>query len=81
MDGSVFLKLASSICFSSLRSLTLKYVVFPHDKSTKLFSGCPVLLDLTLDKCGWWNVKCVTIAAPMLELLTIEEHEDNHDNF
>lgn len=74
------LKLPCSVCFSSLKSLYLKYVTFEGDYSTKrLFSGCPVLENLTLALCKWENVEAVCISAPMLQNLTIYETE-NQDN-
>ena len=74
------LKLPRSVCFSSLKSLYLKYVTFEGDYSTKrLFSGCPVLENLTLALCKWENVEAVCVSAPMLRNLTIYETE-NRDN-
>lgn len=79
--ADVLLKLPSSIHFSNLKTLTLKYVVFPNDRSTQpLFSGLPVLEELTLDRCSWRNVKAVTIALPMLHKLDMKENVADADN-
>uniref|UniRef100_A0A7N2LTI5 FBD domain-containing protein n=1 Tax=Quercus lobata TaxID=97700 RepID=A0A7N2LTI5_QUELO len=64
------LRLPSSIFFPSLKILTLKHIVFPDDQSTqRLFSGCPVLEELTLDNCYWENINAISISAPMLKSL------------
>ncbi|XP_027367353.1 F-box/LRR-repeat protein At3g26922-like [Abrus precatorius] len=79
--ADVLLKLPSSIHFPNLKFLTLQYVVFPSNRSTqRLFSGLPVLEELTLDRCSWWNVKAVTIALPMLKKLDIKENVADPDN-
>ncbi|PRQ34513.1 putative F-box domain, FBD domain, leucine-rich repeat domain, L domain-containing protein [Rosa chinensis] len=67
-------KVPCTVCFSSLRSLTLTLLVFSDDCSTqKLFSGCPVLEELTLQDCNWANLKFVSICAPKLLTLSINE--------
>lgn len=79
--AEVYLKLPSSIQFSNLKFLTLHKVIFPEDQSTQqLFSGLPVLEELTLDKCGWWNVNNITIGLPLLKKLNIKENEEEPDN-
>ncbi|KAK7269990.1 hypothetical protein RIF29_22829 [Crotalaria pallida] len=79
--ADILLKLPSSIHFSNLKFLSLKYVIFPHDLSTQcLFSGLPVLEELSLDRCCWWNVKTVTIALPMLQKLDMTENVPGLDN-
>ncbi|KAL2324363.1 hypothetical protein Fmac_023421 [Flemingia macrophylla] len=79
--ADILLKLPSSIHFLNLKLLTLQYVVFPDNKSTQqLFSGLPVLEELTLDRCCWWNVKTVTIALPMLKKLDITENVADCDD-
>lgn len=73
--ADVLLKLPSPIHFSNLKFLTLQYVVFSGNESTqRLFSGLPVLEELTLDRCCWWDVQAVKIALPMLEKLDIKEN-------
>ncbi|XP_020210138.1 F-box/LRR-repeat protein At3g59190 isoform X2 [Cajanus cajan] len=79
--ADILLKLPSSIHFSNLKLLTLQYVVFPDNESTQqLFSGLPVLEELTLDRCCWWNVETVTIALPMLKKLDITENVADCDD-
>ncbi|GMY36939.1 F-box protein At4g22280-like isoform X1 [Fagus crenata] len=71
------LRLPSSIFFPSLKIFTLKHVIFPDDQSTQqLFSGCPVLEELTLDDCYWENIKAISISAPMLKSLVIYDFLD-----
>ncbi|XP_041023342.1 putative FBD-associated F-box protein At5g56700 isoform X1 [Juglans microcarpa x Juglans regia] len=68
------LKVPSSVCFSSLKILTLRRVRFPDDYSAKtLLSGCPVLEELNLIGCCWDNVKAVCISGSRLKNLTIKE--------
>ncbi|KAK7391035.1 hypothetical protein VNO78_19328 [Psophocarpus tetragonolobus] len=79
--ADILLKLPSSIYFSNLKLLTLQCVIFPGYLSTQqLFSGLPVLEELTLDSCCWWNVETVTIALPMLKKLDIKENLADCDN-
>lgn len=79
--ADILLNLPSSIHFSNLKLLTLQYVVFPGYESTqRLFSGLPVLEELTLDSCCWLNVEIVTIALPMLKKLDIKENLADQDN-
>lgn len=79
--ADILLNLPSSIHFSNLKLLTLQYVVFPGYESTQqLFSGLPVLEELTLDSCCWLNFEIVTIALPMLKKLDIKENLADHDN-
>ncbi|KAG4984335.1 hypothetical protein JHK87_029084 [Glycine soja] len=79
--ADILLNLPSSIHFSNLKLLTLQYVVFPGYESTqRLFSGLPVLEELTLDSCCWLNFEIVTIALPMLKKLDIKENLADHDN-
>ncbi|KAM4101874.1 hypothetical protein ACJW30_05G179100 [Castanea mollissima] len=74
------LKVPSSMWFSSLKTLKIRFAVFPDDHSMQqLFSGVPVLEDLTLDSCCWWNVRSVCISAPMLKSLAIYETVDDLD--
>ncbi|PRQ34515.1 putative F-box domain, FBD domain, leucine-rich repeat domain, L domain-containing protein [Rosa chinensis] len=70
-------KVPSTVCLSSLRMLRLQCVVFSDDCSTQqLFSGCPVLEDLILGECSWGNCKFVSICAPKLLRLEIDEDID-----
>lgn len=80
LKSCVLLKVPSSIWFSSLKTLKIRFAVFPDDRSMqRLFSGVPVLEDLTLDACCWWNVRSVCISAPMLKTLAIYETVDGLD--
>ncbi|TKY51115.1 putative F-box protein [Spatholobus suberectus] len=81
MAEEILLNLPSSIHFLNLKLLTLQYVVFPGNESTqRLFSGLPVLEELTLDRCCWGNVEAVTVALPMLKKLDIIENLADCDN-
>lgn len=75
------LKLPSHICFSSLKKLGLPNVSFLDDRSTQqLFSGCPVLEELSIFNCEWENVKAVCISAPMLRELKITDDTGAKDD-
>ncbi|KAM4112935.1 hypothetical protein ACJW30_05G179300 [Castanea mollissima] len=72
------LRLPYSIFFPSFKILTLKHIIFPDDQSTqRLFSGCPVLEELTLDDCYWDNINAISISAPMLKSLVIYDLLDS----
>ena len=81
------LKLPSSISFSSLKFLALEKVIFSDDHSTQqLFTGCPILEDLSIIDCIWKNVKAVCISSPMLQRFFItdkylldDENDDKDD--
>ncbi|XVF03944.1 hypothetical protein REPUB_Repub05bG0037200 [Reevesia pubescens] len=75
------LRLPSSICFVSLKTLHLIHVKFYGDKSTKeLFSSCPVLKELVLENCGWTDIKDITLYVPSLREFTICNDAGNfHD--
>ena len=69
-----YLKLPSSISFSSLKILSLTKGIFSNDHSTQqLFSGCPLLEKLSIFDCIWKNVKDVCISSPMLQELFISD--------
>ncbi|KAI8558057.1 hypothetical protein RHMOL_Rhmol04G0058900 [Rhododendron molle] len=68
------LKVPSLTHFLNLKTLELSNVTFSDDNSTQhLFSSCPVLQELALVKCGWKNLKTITICIPTLKRLTIED--------
>ncbi|PRQ34519.1 putative F-box domain, FBD domain, leucine-rich repeat domain, L domain-containing protein [Rosa chinensis] len=76
LDVPFIFKVPSTVCLSSLRSLTLRSVVFSDEYSTQqLFSGCPVLEKLSLHNCNWGNLKFVSICAPKLLRLIINESD------
>ncbi|XWS08077.1 hypothetical protein CRYUN_Cryun41cG0047500 [Craigia yunnanensis] len=76
------LKLPSFICFSSLKDLNLYGVMFQDDQCVQqIFSGFPVLEDLTLYNCDWENIKEITIEIPTLRSLTFSEKVFLDDNF
>ncbi|XP_050369309.1 F-box/LRR-repeat protein At3g26922-like [Argentina anserina] len=67
-------RVPSTICFTSLRRLTLSSVVFSdYNSAQKLFSGCPVLEEIFLYRCNWENINLVIISAPKLLRFTIDE--------
>ncbi|KAB1221849.1 hypothetical protein CJ030_MR2G004001 [Morella rubra] len=66
--------LPCTICFSSLKILTIKYFVFGDEGTTqKLFSDLPVLEKLYLEDCSWEFIKVLSISAPQLHFLSISE--------
>ncbi|KAL2349512.1 hypothetical protein Fmac_003512 [Flemingia macrophylla] len=74
------MNLPPAIYFPNLKTLTLRYVVFPDTTPTQnLFSSCPSLEHLTLVDCHWKKVRAVDIAIPSLESLTIREWRDDDD--
>jgi len=63
-----------TICFSNLKILTIKRVTFLDKYLTQqLFSGTPVLEKLDILDCSWGDLKVVTISAPKLHSLRIQE--------
>lgn len=67
-----FIKIPTSICFSSLKIFHLDSVIFPNDHLTEqLFSSCPALEELVMERCEWQNMKSINICSPTLRRLTI----------
>jgi hypothetical protein len=70
------LKLPTAICFSNLKVLTIKNVIFSDECLTKkLFSDLPVLETLQLDGCSWGGLKVVSIVASNLHFLSVKDFE------
>ncbi|XVF03941.1 hypothetical protein REPUB_Repub05bG0036900 [Reevesia pubescens] len=68
------LKVPSFICFSGLKLLNLGGVVFQDNHSAQqLFSGCPLLEDLSLFSCHWENIKEIIIEIPTSRSLTFAD--------
>ncbi|KAK2434539.1 FBD-associated F-box protein [Trifolium repens] len=66
------LSIPSDICFPSLKKLVVSDVTFANEKSVQqLFSGCPVLQELTLYNCYWENIEQISVAISTLRKLTI----------
>lgn len=57
LDIPFLFKAPSTVCFSSLRTLSLRSIVFSDDSTQQLFSGCPVLEELSIEECKWMNLK------------------------
>ncbi|RZC43802.1 hypothetical protein C5167_036746 [Papaver somniferum] len=57
-----------------LKILRLTYIKFTNmDLTLKFFSGCPVLEQLSLDKCSWGDM-VVSILFPVLKCLSITNY-------
>ncbi|RHN44745.1 putative F-box domain, leucine-rich repeat domain, L domain-containing protein [Medicago truncatula] len=66
------LHIPSGICFPGLKTLVVSNVIFGNEKSVeRLFLGCPVLQELTLDNCYWMNTRDIHFAISTLRKLTI----------
>ncbi|XP_071696576.1 F-box protein At4g22280-like [Rutidosis leptorrhynchoides] len=74
IEMNCVLILPSRISFPCLKTLHLSLVTFPNDESTeKLFLGCPVLQELVLIDCDWFNLKNIMISSSTLKKLTIDD--------
>ncbi|MFS7929173.1 putative F-box domain, FBD domain, leucine-rich repeat domain superfamily [Helianthus anomalus] len=74
LEMNCVLEFPTVIYLPYLKTLHLSLVTFANDGSTqKLFSGCPVLEELTLVDCEWLNLKNITIASSTLKRLTIDD--------
>ncbi|GAU51146.1 hypothetical protein TSUD_411930 [Trifolium subterraneum] len=66
------LSIPSDICFPSLKKLVVSDVTFANEESVQqLFSGCPVLQELTLYNCCWENIEQINVAISTLRTLII----------
>ncbi|KAF8029606.1 hypothetical protein BT93_E2127 [Corymbia citriodora subsp. variegata] len=74
------LRVPSSVCFPSLKVLTLELVKFVDDVSAeKMFSGA-ALERLSLYKCNWADLGVLNISAPKLWSLSVTEARRGGDN-
>ena len=77
MDG--ILEFPSPVCLSNLKKLELNDIEFLDEHSTQnLFSGCPLLEDLTLERCSWEHVRAdsMFVISPRLQYFTMIEDEE-----
>jgi len=66
------LHITSGICFPGLKKLVVSNVNFANENSVQqLFSGCPVLQELTLCGCYWENIMHINVAISTLRKLRI----------
>ncbi|KAI8566608.1 hypothetical protein RHMOL_Rhmol02G0053900 [Rhododendron molle] len=67
-----FLPVPSLVRLQNLKTLLLHSAVFRDgDSAYRLISGCPVLEDLSLIKCGGRGFRLLKISAPLLKRLVI----------
>ncbi|GAB2277848.1 hypothetical protein Dimus_012551 [Dionaea muscipula] len=67
-----FPRIPSSVWLPSLKILHMSGIQLLDSRSmTRLFNGCPVLQDLSLESCWWVAGQIYTIPAVMLRCLTI----------
>ncbi|KAK3432000.1 hypothetical protein EUGRSUZ_E04105 [Eucalyptus grandis] len=70
------LKLPSQIWLPNLKHLHLQCSTFVDKHSTEQqLSSCPVLEESTIRYCTWDNLETLTIRAPMLKILTIQDED------
>ena len=85
LDLDLTLYIHSGVCFPSLKTLVLSEVAFVNEQSVeRLFSGCPVLQELSLLDCYWENIKQINVAISTLTTLTIylgPDRQDSEENF
>ncbi|KAM7507823.1 hypothetical protein LguiA_018276 [Lonicera macranthoides] len=80
LEMDCILQVPNSICLPNLRILCLSFVIFFDDNSFEnLFSGCPVLQELSLMECVWKNIKRVAIFVPTLHTLAIDYYMYGND--
>ncbi|GAB2294382.1 hypothetical protein Dimus_028589 [Dionaea muscipula] len=71
--GGTLPRIPSSVWLPSLKILHLTEIQRLDSSSmTRLFDGCPLLQDLSLDWCTWEEGQIYTIRAPMLRHLKIK---------
>ncbi|KAM7277786.1 hypothetical protein ACFE04_004920 [Oxalis oulophora] len=70
--GKFVLNLPSSFCLPNLKTLFLDSVIYGDDASAeRLFSSCPSLEMLDIEREKWDGVKRLSISIPSLKLLSI----------
>ncbi|VFQ74940.1 unnamed protein product [Cuscuta campestris] len=80
LAGCYRLLLPSQICLPRLRTLTLEKLTFIDYRPLNLLFGGPALEKLVIDECRWkGDAFEVSISAPKLRHLTIEEFYDEDD--
>ncbi|GAB2277829.1 hypothetical protein Dimus_012532 [Dionaea muscipula] len=72
-----FPRIPSSVWLPNLKILHMTEIrLLDSSSMTRLFDGCPLLEDLSLDSCVWEDGQVYTIPAPMLRYLNITTCED-----
>ncbi|XP_024010967.1 FBD-associated F-box protein At3g49020 isoform X1 [Eutrema salsugineum] len=76
LKDCILVDFPTRVCFLSLRKLHLYYMQFRDEASVcNLFSGCPVLEDLVVNRTTNLDVETFTIAVPSLQMLTIYDDQ------
>lgn len=67
---------SSPISFSSLKKLSLSFIMYPCDEFVKrLLYGCPILEDLVVEQSPYDNVPIFSIIVPFLKSLVLRRSE------
>ncbi|GAB2294381.1 hypothetical protein Dimus_028588 [Dionaea muscipula] len=79
LTDETFPRIPSSVWLPRLKILHLTEIPFLGSSSmTRLFDGCPLLQDLSLESCFWEDGQIYTIRAPMLRHLRIKTFVSEH---
>ncbi|OWM91259.1 F-box/LRR-repeat protein At3g26922-like [Punica granatum] len=75
LNSSCILRSHSSACLSSLKVVSLTRVTFVDDSSIRNLFSSPLLEELSIKHCKWMNLKSVSISAPKLMKLSIDDYD------
>lgn len=77
MGNGVSTNLPSSLCLPVLKILHLLDIEICGEPLTEEVSlTCPILEELIMKDCAWWEIRTFQIFAPKLQVLTIKERYD-----
>lgn len=75
------LKFPASVCFPNLKLLHFKFVgITCEDGVQQVCVNFPVVEEVMLIECQWYEIKRVDISAPALERMIIDDDEDNDED-
>ncbi|KAK9269149.1 hypothetical protein L1049_000918 [Liquidambar formosana] len=76
------LDVPKSVCLPKLEVLCLDSIEFRDDDSIcKLISSCPVLEELSVENCGFKNIRVFCVSAPKLKTLIISCSISKKDDY
>ncbi|XP_059650271.1 F-box protein At3g62430-like [Cornus florida] len=76
--GSFVLNVPTLVCLQNLKILLVEELKFSDDDSfNRLFSGCPLLEELSIKGCDFKNISVLHISAPALKSLVISHWSED----
>ncbi|PKI38057.1 hypothetical protein CRG98_041526 [Punica granatum] len=75
LQTKCILRAPPSVNLPCLKDMTLSFLIFEDEESTRKLFSLPTLEKLCLYRCNWTHLQAVSISAPKLQKLSIHEGE------